>query len=136
MYPMPRDGNDELVLEKGNMVNPETGIPTDYEEVWIEREMNAVPGDEGCQVVVLEFDRGVEERGRVLRFGKLCQGLLRKGDEVVAERWEWNEEEGWTRSLLVGRDGALPCRKLLQSSELDTIKHDGNTWTVVERSGR
>ncbi|KAF3046865.1 hypothetical protein E8E12_003933 [Didymella heteroderae] len=65
MYPMPPDGRDELVLEKGNMVNPETGVPTDYEEVWIEREMNAVPGDQGSQVVVLDFDQGVEERGRV-----------------------------------------------------------------------
>lgn len=136
MYPMPRDGDDELVLEKGNMVNPETGMPTDYEEVWIEREVDAVPGDEGSQVVVLDFDHGVEERGRVVRVGRLCQGLLRSGDEVVAERWEWNEKGGWSRTYLIGQDGALPCSKLLQSSEVDTIEHDGNTWAVAERSGR
>jgi hypothetical protein len=136
MYPMNSSGGEELVLEKGNMVNPETGVPTDYEEVWIEREVDPVPGDEGSQVVVLDFDRGVECRGRVVRVGNLCQGLLRNGDEVVAERWGWVEREGWSRSHLIGREGALPCEKLLKSPDSDMIEHDGNTWTVVERSGR
>jgi hypothetical protein len=136
MYPMPPDVEDEIVLEKGNMVNPETGMPTDYEEVWIERDLDAVPGDERDQVVVLDFDRGVEERGRVIRVGMLCQGLLRRGEAVVAERWQWSEKEGWSRSHLIGRDGALPCETLLRSSPRDTIEHDGNVWTVVERSGR
>lgn len=136
MYPMPPDGENEMILEKGNMVNPETGVPTDYEEVWIERKVDAVPGDEGDQVVVLDFDQSVEERGRIVRVGRLCQGLLRKGNEVVAERWEWSEKNGWSRSHLIGRDGALPCGKFLQSSARDTIKHNGVIWTVVERSDR
>jgi hypothetical protein len=40
MYPMPRDGEDEIVLEKGTMVNPETGLQTEYEEVWIEKDVD------------------------------------------------------------------------------------------------
>jgi hypothetical protein len=136
MYPVQTDGDDELVLEKGTMINPETGLQTEYEEVWIEREVDPVPGDEDSQVVVLDFDRGVEHRGRIVRVGKLCQGLLRVTDEVVAERWEWNEQEGWSRSELVGRKGALPCEKLLTSPAFHAIQHDGNTWTVVERSRR
>lgn len=136
MYPVQTDGDDELVLEKGTMINPETGLQTEYEEVWIEREVDPVPGGEDSQVVVLDFDRGVEHRGRIVRVGKLCQGLLRVTDEVVAERWEWNEQEGWSRSELVGRKGALPCEKLLTSPAFHAIQHAGNTWTVVERSRR
>jgi hypothetical protein len=136
MYPMPPDGEDEIVLEKGTMVNPETGLQTEYEEVWIERELDPVPEDEGSQVVVLDFDKGVERRGRVVRVGKLCQGLLREQDQVVAERWEWDEERGWVRSKLVGRDGALPCEKLLTLPAFHAIQHEGNTWDVIERSGR
>ncbi|KAF1924074.1 uncharacterized protein M421DRAFT_297713 [Didymella exigua CBS 183.55] len=133
MYPMDADGGDELVLEVGNMVNPETGSPTDYEEIWIEKNMVPVPGDEGSQTVVLDYDRGVDRRGRVVRVGRLCQGLLRIKDEVTAERWEWSEKQGWSRSRLIGRDGALPCEKLLKSSASDTIEHDGCTWTIIER---
>jgi len=131
---MPPDGKDEIVLEKGTMVNPETGLQTEYEEVWIEKEVDLVPGNEDSQVVVLDFDKGVERRGRVVRIGKLCQGLLRVGDEVVAERWERDEKGGWARSKLVGREGALPCEKLLTLPAFHAIQHEGNTWTVVERS--
>lgn len=133
MYPLDTEGEDELVLELGNMINPETGLPTDYEEIWIEKELEPVPGDKTSQIVVLDYDQGVGNRGRVVRVGKLCQGLMRAKDEVVAERWEWKEKTGWLRSQLVGREGGLPCAKLLETSAGDTIEHDGNIWTVVER---
>ncbi|KAH6629669.1 hypothetical protein C7974DRAFT_190803 [Boeremia exigua] len=134
MSPMDPDGEDELVLEKGNMVNPETGSPTDYEEIWIEKELSPVPGDEASQIVVLDFDQGAHRRGRIVRVGTRCQGLLRSEDEIAAERWEWTAEKGWSRSHLIGRDGALPCAKFLDSPVGDTITHDGITWNVVERS--
>lgn len=134
MYPMETDGQDELVLEVGNMVNPETGLPTDYEEVWIEREPESVPGEEGSQIVVLDYDEGVEHRGRIVKVGRLCQALLRIKNEVIAERWEWSDRKGWWRNTLVDHNGALPCKQFLRSLDDDTIEHDGRTWRVVERS--
>lgn len=60
---MGSDGEDELGLEKGNMIKPETGSPSDYEEVWIEKELSLVPADDGNQVVVFDFDQGADQKG-------------------------------------------------------------------------
>lgn len=134
MYPMDTDGQDELVLEVGKMFNPDTGLPTDYEEVWIEREPESVPAEEGSQIVVLDYDEGVDHRGRIVEVGRLCQGLLRIKNEVITERWEWGDRKGWWRNKLVGHNGALPCEQILKSLDDDAIEHDGRTWRVVERS--
>lgn len=41
MYPI--EGDDQRSLEKGSMVNPETGRLTEYEEIWRDVEAVAVP---------------------------------------------------------------------------------------------
>lgn len=126
-------------LEKGRMVNPETGLETDYEEIWVDEEPRPVPSDLGKQVVVLDFQgRDESQRGRVVKVGRFCQGLLRDGDAITAERWEWQESKGWWRSKKMGHGDDLPCEKVLRDwdgSEGATFKHDGRTWTVIEAVG-
>ncbi|KAF2621763.1 hypothetical protein BU25DRAFT_378919 [Macroventuria anomochaeta] len=135
MFPMETDGEDELVLEIGKMVNPKTGLLTDYEEVWIEKAAESVPSDDGCQIVVLEYDGpSSDRRGSIVRVGRLCQGLLRIKDQITAERWEWNEGKGWWRSKAIGNGSALPCQKVLESLPSDTVEHEGISWTLVECS--
>lgn len=120
-------------LEEGRMANPETGRETDYEEVWIDEDPRPVPGGTGPQIVVLDYEgKGAEERGRVVRLGRVCQGLLRVGGEIWAERWAWTEAEGWQRSKRVGNSGGLPCKAILEGWDEKAITAEGRTWTVVE----
>lgn len=126
----------ERTLEQGRMVNPETGAETDYEEIWVDEEPKGVPSDKGKQIVVLDFQgNGEAERGRVVKLGRLCQGLLRVGDTITAERWEWQEGKGWWRSKVIGGGTSLPCNSVLEDwdgSENTTMELEGRTWTVIE----
>ncbi|KAF7533814.1 hypothetical protein G7054_g6767 [Neopestalotiopsis clavispora] len=131
----PLDGN--RTLEEGNMVNPETGVATDYEEIWIDEEPKAVPNDTGSHIVVLDYqgNDGASQRGRVVKLGKYCQGFLREGDTMTAERWEWRQDRGWYMSINVNKSTNLPCEHVLDNWSKTagaTFQHGGRTWTVVE----
>jgi hypothetical protein len=99
---------DGTTLETGRMVNPATGVETDYEEVWEAAE--ALPGMDMaapdpspgvfCAVVQLD-DAASGRRGMAIRLGQFCQGIV-VGDEVTVERWEWTEEGGWQTTFSVG----------------------------------
>ncbi|PSN60440.1 hypothetical protein BS50DRAFT_535969 [Corynespora cassiicola Philippines] len=123
-------------LEEGNMANPDTGVPTDYEEIWMDTDPEPVPDDDGPQICVLRFQgQGEGERGSVVRLGKLCQGLLREGDEIRAERWEWEVGRGWKRTKRIGNGAKLPCNLILGPQTLaegQVFDHEGNKWTVME----
>ncbi|KAK3339052.1 hypothetical protein B0H65DRAFT_288837 [Neurospora tetraspora] len=106
MYRIPGEHNEKLTLEKGRMVNPETGREEEYEEVWgPDEEGVAEPPYVKC--VVWELDNEAENRGaegRVVRVGRWTQGILRRGNELLCERWRWvGGEDERTRWRLEAR---------------------------------
>ncbi|KAL5605640.1 hypothetical protein FOVSG1_005787 [Fusarium oxysporum f. sp. vasinfectum] len=133
MYPQPND----LTLEKGSMVNPDTGIDTAYEELWHDATPTAVPGEPAVRALVLQTEdekNGV--RGSVVRLGCYAQGLIRVGENISLERWEW--KEGWKRTIRMG-DAELPIEKILGEETLkegDTVDVGGREWKVIEESGK
>lgn len=124
-------------LETGKMVNPATGVETEYEEVW--------RGEEpvGDAVVVLRTEEE-GRRGVVVRVGQYAQGILREGDEVVVQRREWTDGAGWGVTARLG-DGGLDFAMGVATGE-DGAREEvelggkvaggGFVWEVVELSGR
>ncbi|XEV01855.1 hypothetical protein FSHL1_007142 [Fusarium sambucinum] len=135
MYPQP---GEDLTLEKGSMVNPDTGVDTAYEELWHDATPTAVPGEAGVRALVLQTEdeeKGV--RGCVVRLGRYAQGLIRVGDEIALERWEWMES-GWKRTVRMGNE-ELPIEKILGEETLeegDDVVVVGRAWKVIEASGK
>ncbi|KAH0542852.1 hypothetical protein FGG08_002807 [Glutinoglossum americanum] len=152
-----RDGS---ILEIGRMVNPSTGEMTDYEEVWEDLEVEVTGGDTHriCIVVGTVDDvRGI--RGKIVRVGQWCQGILKVGAVTSVERWHWaprssdtstaskgeqsNGSGGdWERVVKTG--GAyIPCSLTFMSGthlngvpateENDELKAGDTTWKVVEK---
>jgi hypothetical protein len=126
---------DGKTLEKGKMVNPATGKETDYEELW--RDLEPIPVDsESVKSIVLELEGPDGTRGMVVLLGQFCQGLLRRGDRISAERWDWAASSGWHRVFVLGNE-TLPCSALMTSenrSEGDIIRLGEDSWRVVESS--
>ena len=143
-FPLAEEVNDEgdmlpqkdgTTLERGTMVNPATGQMTDYEECWSDVEPTSTNSDSERLCVVLQLhDDANNARGVVVRIGQYCQGLLRVGEQLALERWEWKKETGWNRVTRMG-DMWLPCGVALDDSKL---KIDGEVtygqylWKVVE----
>jgi hypothetical protein len=126
---------DGTTLETGSMVNPATGRETAYEELW--RDVDPAPTTTAAvNCVVLHFEGEAGVRASVVRLGQYCQGILREGDKLTAERWEW--ENGWRRTVRMG-DGELPCEMVLDDGFVvkqdDEVKIGNRGWKVVEVSG-
>jgi hypothetical protein len=137
MFPQP----DGSTLEKGSMTNPATGIETEYEELWRDVEpistyREHTGKDRRMKCIVLQLQNEKEGiRGMVVRLGQFCQGILREGDTVTVERWEWSETDGWKRTERIGT-GNLPCGKIIDHDtelELDgKVLCEQSLWNVVE----
>lgn len=134
MYPQA----DGTTLEVGRMENPETGKETDYEEVW--RDLNAFPEglDDPLEAITVQIDQGDEAKGSVVRLGGFCQGFLRKGERLSAERWVWIDGgAGWKRTISIGED-ELPCSQVLVSKSKwhvgDSVAVGEDKWKVIEVS--
>ncbi|KAK3989370.1 protein HRI1 [Cladorrhinum sp. PSN332] len=146
------EGNLSLTLEKGSMVNPATGMVTEYEEVWRSEEILRV-GTNGYDgpaqgrlgpCVVLQFQGaesdGKVRRGSVIRLGQYCQAFARNGDDIVAERHQWESGRGWVRKFVINEGGlSVPTDFAMmvghEASVDDEVVVDGETWKVVEKSG-
>ena len=141
----PEDGPDTS-FEAGRMVNPVTGLETDYEEVWQSFEATPPPAasgrDDGPLCVALRvWDDARGQRGMVIRLGQFIQGILRTGkkdEEVTVERWEWDGQvKSWKRKVRFGT-GSLPIPALTeQASTLqkgEKVRDRGREWTVLEVS--
>lgn len=117
------------------MVNPETGLDTEYEELW--RDEDPMPtASLKVKTIVLRLEKGDDTKGLVILLGACCQGLLRRGDTITAERWQWAQSGGWVRTIKVG-DDALPCPEIMEKTspscgELLSVGSD--SWQVVESS--
>lgn len=125
-------------LERGRMLNPATGLEADYEEAWVS--VGAVgtgsqPGSSPACAVVRVCDDERQLRGMVVRVGQFCQGILRVGDAVAVERWEWRSEGGWTLSAKFGEE-RLPVEMLLGDMEglvVGSVVKDGaRSWNILE----
>lgn len=128
-------------LETGRMVNPATGLEADYEETWVSVEAVGTGSHSGssppCAVVrVCDDERQV--RGMVVRVGQFCQGILRVGDAVTAERWEWRSDGGWALSARFGEE-RLPVEMLLEDMKGlvvgGIIEDSGRSWDILEAEG-
>lgn len=123
---------DGTTLEKGSMVNPDTGKDTAYEESWLDIPVPHVHGN-GKDVVarLQEPDR----RGMVVLLGDYCQGVARRGDDIAVERWEKNKNGEWTRTVRIGK-GHLICEDLVKGDLGLDVEHMVITkegiWEIVE----
>ncbi|KAG8413898.1 hypothetical protein J3459_015059 [Metarhizium acridum] len=125
MYPQ-ADGS---TLEKGSMVNPDTGLETAYEEIWDDEEPAPTASEQVC--AVLKYEEG-PNRGLVVRLGKYAQGFVRCGQEISLERWEWKQSQA-VRTIRMGQE-ELPCKQALERAYKlgDQVSAGLKTWTVVE----
>lgn len=135
MFPV-EEGDLDRTLEKGRMVNPDTGLATNYEEMWRDVEPEAAAsGTARPRCVVLELrDDSAERRGQVVCLGRYCQGVVRCGPDFALERWAWEPQGGWERRVRVG-PLHLPCEEALGDEALavgGSVQKDGLVWTVVE----
>lgn len=122
MYPQ----GDGTTLEKGCMLNPDTGKDTDYEESWLDL---SPKGQSVCAVLRLESN---EARGMIVWLGSLCQALVRDADGISLERWEMDDGEGWKRTVRMGTR-PLPCEDILNGRvQLATGSKVADGWDVVE----
>lgn len=120
MYPV--EGTND-VLEKGTMLNPETGKEGPYQEMWtdLDIEKAVLPREEGYVSWVLQLE-GEGGKGLVVRIGQWVQGVVRRGEEVSVARWKGGNN-GWEKVLEVGR--------LDLGAALGKENEDGQkTWVV------
>lgn len=121
------------VLERGTQKHPITGLECEYEELWADLDVKVV-GDEKSRIsVAMKTENSdTKARGLVVRVGSWCQGILKVGDELTIERWQWINLK-WDRIVRIG-DGALPCDATFidPSSESDLIRSGDLLWKVVE----
>jgi len=100
-----------LTLETGSMPNPATGLDTAYEEIWEDIHQKQ-PSDLEAEVFILTNDQPEKSsRGCIMQLGRLCQGVLRIGDEMRVERWSYVEDE-WHLNVRVG--GEIDCLGILE----------------------
>lgn len=125
MYPQ----DDGSTLEKGSMVNPDTGIDTAYEEVWDDEEPRQTTSEQVC--VVLRYEDG-DGRGLVVRLGRYSQGFFKIGEDVSLERWEWKDSRA-VQVVSMGK-GEFPCKETLERVYKlgEEVVIGDKKWTVVE----
>lgn len=136
MLPQP----DGTTLETGRMINPATGVETDYEELWRDGTAKDVPALAKWTVLRIHDD-SQQKRGMFVQLGKYAQAVLRIGDSFTAERWEWNSSSSkWVGSFRVGDDDAFPLDDLIPTTqevhqEGDKVEAWSGMWSVLESSG-
>ncbi|KAG5992349.1 hypothetical protein E4U54_003671 [Claviceps lovelessii] len=134
MYPQ----EDGTTLEKGRMVNPDTGIETDYEEVWWDEEHHAEPGSQECVVLRYEKekegqDEDEDEAGLVVRLGEHAQAFVKRGGEMAVGRWRMTEGKP-SRVVGMGSMDWMPGEAALtrRFDVGETFWTGGVMWVVVE----
>jgi hypothetical protein len=106
MFPMPCG----RVLEYGKAYNAHLQAEQAYEEMWSDVAIQSVltpeeKDNQGSKYSIVlrtstqEVPGKETVRGMVIRVGQYCQGMLKKGDEMVVERWEV-----LSKPLIAGRE--------------------------------
>ncbi|KAH6855952.1 hypothetical protein B0I37DRAFT_366186 [Chaetomium sp. MPI-CAGE-AT-0009] len=140
-----------LTLETGRMLNPATGLETDYEEVWRSDPIQSVPapggGDGKVTCLALQMESLAEsgdgsekraKRGLAVRLGQYCQAFARDGDSITVERLKWDVgQQWWVTQVRIG-DQELPtdiATHLAHETRLDDeVRVGGAVWKVIERA--
>jgi len=87
-------------------------------------------------------------RGMVIRLGQYCQGIVRRGEQVLVERLRWDDDQQtWLRPVLVhvrtsGSETELDLEAPTDFATYfgheavvgDEVGVGGYVWRVVERS--
>lgn len=141
------------VLEKGNMVNPETNEKMDYEEMWHDIEPVTTDGSSTRYSFVMKLDEPAKAaRGMVIRIGAHIEGVIRIGDAISVARWCFKDamhgdgKGAWVRELLIASDhevigrGCFPLEALISHAdgaapvlrERSTVMAGDMAWTCVE----
>ena len=122
---------DGDVLEKGKNEDPVTGVVTEYEELWHDLQVASFGKKHNRSSLVARADQAERHtRGMVIKIGGWCEGILKVGDALTVERWEWRptdsagdvasnevgKEDGrtrndWVRTFKIGT-GILPCETI------------------------
>ena len=140
MYPQA----DGRTLEHGFAFNDKAGRILSYEEMWSDVETKACyPSTSMFSIVLRVQNDAARVRGLVVRVGQFCQGILKQGNDVTVERWEFveqlDESENviggeWTRKVRVG-DLFLPCAATFNPKELEVgskVSFTDYHWVVEE----
>ncbi|KXX79708.1 Protein HRI1 [Madurella mycetomatis] len=142
--------DSSLELERGRMVNPETGVEADYEELWRSEPIahgspHQLPGEPPAPCLVLQWssEEGDDcptgpRRGLVIRLGQYCQAFVRDGNEITVERLMWvPDEQTWHQQVRIGKR-ELPTEfatHLAHEARIDDeVKVGGEVWKVVEKA--
>ena len=150
MFDHPSD--PALTLERGRMVNPDTGNETDYEEMWRSEPIETVSfpdvDKEASNVTCLALQwQGVEDgagqqrevkRGLIVRLGQYCQAFARDNDEITVERLKWDSDKRqWVSQVRIGKM-ELPTEVATHFAHEvrldDEVRVGGAVWKVVERA--
>lgn len=121
------------VLERGTQKHSVTGLDCAYEELWADLDVEVVGNEKTRISVVLKTENSDKRaRGLVVRVGSWCQGILKVGDKLTIERWQWINS-GWYRTLRIG-DGVLPCGATFIDRTFveDNTLQSSDLWNVVE----
>jgi hypothetical protein len=120
-----------LVLEKGSNTDPDTGKVTHYVEGWRDVEPLATRADGKMSCIVIQHeDKSNRARGMVILLGQYSQGLIRVGNDVSLERWQWTKDQGWKLVVKMG-DQELPCQALL--AKADTLKEGQSLESATQQ---
>ena len=151
------------ILEKGKNIDPVTGEETEYEELWHDLQVEAIGKKDNCSSLVMRADEPERNiSGMAIKVGGWCEGILKVGDELTIERWEWKPTDrasdaasteaikepertrnDWIRSFKIGK-GTLPCKnicshtsgkfglKAVLKSITDVEWNSDIEWKVVE----
>ncbi|RFU36234.1 hypothetical protein B7463_g8, partial [Scytalidium lignicola] len=96
--------NSSEVLEKGAMVNPATGIVTNYEELWEDLDPIRTGNEEQYVSWVLKTEKpDPYVRGKAIRIAQFIEAVLRVGDTISVARWKWDVKAGWQQVLAIGK---------------------------------
>ncbi|KAK4133845.1 hypothetical protein BT67DRAFT_381449 [Trichocladium antarcticum] len=153
MFAHPSDA--ALTLERGRMVNPDTGNETDYEEMWRSEPLETVPllrspavSKDTAKVTCLALQwhgaenggaqQGEVKRGLVVRLGQYCQAFARDNGEITVQRLKWDSDKRqWITQVRIG-EMELPTEvatHFAHDAQLDDeVRIGGAIWKVVEKS--
>jgi len=121
--------SDGDTLETGEMVNPATGKWEGYEERWYDLDVLAVDapkGEKGSNeegkrkgwVLRTSDEESEKVRGMIARVGQFIQGVVKNGENVGAERWEFDvEETKWRAVAKIGGGLGVKFEDLLSRQE-------------------
>ena len=136
--------------ELGSMINPETGVETEYEELWGSLAIESTGSDIAEKVVVVlrttdkpgqsrtvDTPSVTQTKGLVIRIGQLIQGILEHRGGLTVERWTYDQaSKKWTEVVRIGAT-ELPSPPLFDPIKLVEGQHINFgpiSWQVIEQS--